>query len=112
MTNEHGVLRLVTEDEAATVKALQTLNRTLESTDILVKQINGDIAPDVAAVLVDARQTLDAARVTLASDSPQLVQVREAMSQLARAAEAVRLLAETLEKRPESLIRGKKGDEP
>jgi paraquat-inducible protein B len=93
-------------------KALQTLNSTLESTDLLVKQINGDIAPDVAAVLVDARQTLDAARVTLASDSPQLVQVREAMSQLARAAEAVRLLAETLEKRPESLIRGKRGDEP
>jgi paraquat-inducible protein B len=93
-------------------KMLQTLNRTLESTDLLVKQINGDIAPDVAAVLVDARQTLDAARLTLASDSPQLAQVRQALSELARAAESVRLLADTLERRPESLIRGKKGDEP
>jgi paraquat-inducible protein B len=93
-------------------RALQTLNRTLESTDQLVRQINGDIAPDVAAVLVDARKTLDAARLTLASDSPQLVQVRQAMGELARAAESVRLLADTLEKNPESLIRGKKEDKP
>ena len=90
--------------------ALQTLNGTLESTDQLVKKINGDIAPDVAAVLVDTRRTLDAARVTLASDSPQLVQVRQTMGELARAADAVRLLAETLERNPESLIRGKKAD--
>jgi paraquat-inducible protein B len=93
-------------------QALQTLNRTLESTDVLVKQINGDIAPDVTAVLADAHQTLDAAKLTLASDSPQLVQVRQAMSELARAAEAVRLLAETLERNPESLIRGKKEEKP
>jgi paraquat-inducible protein B len=93
-------------------RALQTLNRTLESTDQLVRQINGDIAPDVAAVLVDARKTMDTARLTLASDSPQLVQVRQAMSELARAAESVRLLADTLEKNPESLIRGKKEDKP
>jgi paraquat-inducible protein B len=93
-------------------QALQTLNRTLESTDLLVKQINGDIAPEVAAVLVDARRTMDAASLTLAADSPQLVQVRETMSQLARAAEAVRLLAETLEKNPEALIRGKKEEKP
>jgi paraquat-inducible protein B len=93
-------------------KVLQTLNRTLESTDLLVKQINGDIAPGVAAVLVDAHHTLDAARVTLASDSPQLAQVRQALSELSRAAESVRLLAETLEKNPESLIRGKKEEKP
>jgi paraquat-inducible protein B len=93
-------------------QALQTLNRTLESTDLLVKQINGDIAPDVAAVLVDARQTLNTATLTLGTDSPQLVQVRQALAELTRAAEAVRLLADTLERHPESLIRGKKGDEP
>ena len=93
-------------------RALQTLNRTLESTDQLVRQINGVIAPDVSAVLVDARKTLDAARLTIASDSPQLVQVRQAMGELARAAESVRLLADTLEKNPESLIRGKKEDKP
>jgi paraquat-inducible protein B len=91
-------------------KALQTLNGTLESTDVLVKQINGDIAPNVAVVLGDAHRTLDAARLTLASDSPQLVQVRQALYELARAAQAVRLLSETLEKHPESVIQGKKGD--
>jgi len=91
-------------------QVLQTLNRTLENTDLLVKQINGEVAPDLSAVLVDAHQTLDAAKLTLGSDSPQLVEVRQALSELARAAEAVRLLAETLEKQPESLVRGKKGN--
>ena len=91
-------------------QALQTLNRTLDSTDQLVKKLNGEVAPDVQAVLVDARKTLDATRQTLASDSPQLVEVRQALSELARAAEAVRVLAETLERNPESLIRGKKGE--
>ena len=91
-------------------KALQTLDGTLQSTDQLVKQIHGDIAPEVAAVLVDTRRTLGTAKLTLASDSPQLVQVRQTMGELARAAQAMRVLAETLEKNPESLIRGKKAD--
>lgn len=93
-------------------KALQTLNGTLESADQMVKKLDGEIVPDVHAVLTDARKTIEAANLTLASDSPQLVQVRATLSELARAAEAVRLLAETLEKNPESLIRGKKKDEP
>jgi paraquat-inducible protein B len=93
-------------------KALQTLNTTLESTDQLVKKLDAETVPDVNAVLTDARKTMDAASLTLASDSPQLVQIRETLSELARAAEAVRLLAETLERNPESLIRGKKKDEP
>ncbi|HXY05521.1 MAG TPA: MlaD family protein [Burkholderiaceae bacterium] len=93
-------------------EAIETLNRTLESTDKLVKRIDGEIAPDVRAVLDDARKALNAATRTMASDSPEVVEVRETLMELQRAAEAVRVLAETLEKNPESLLRGKKEEKP
>jgi len=48
----------------------------------------------------------------MASDSPEVVEVRETLMELQRAAEAVRVLAETLEKNPESLLRGKKEEKP
>src|SRR5438874_8599660 len=37
--HEHGVLRLVTEDEAATVKALQSLNAHFTESDVLVIEL-------------------------------------------------------------------------
>ena len=37
--HEHGVLRLVTEDEAATAKALQTLNAHFTETDVLAVEL-------------------------------------------------------------------------
>jgi hypothetical protein len=37
--HEHGVLRLVTEDEAASVKALQTLNAHFTESDVLAVEL-------------------------------------------------------------------------
>src|SRR5437870_4775920 len=37
--HEHGVLRLVSEDEAATVKALQTLNAHFTESDVLAVEL-------------------------------------------------------------------------
>jgi paraquat-inducible protein B len=93
-------------------QAMQTLNSTLASVDQLVKKIDGEVTPEVQTVLQDAHRTLETAGRTLQSDSPTLIDLRQAMSELTRAAEAVRVLAEMLDKQPESLIRGKKGDQP
>jgi paraquat-inducible protein B len=93
-------------------QTLQTLTRTLESTDALVKRVNADVTPEVQAMLQDARQTLASADHQLSARSPALVQVQQAMAELERAAQALRVLAETLQRQPESLIHGKKGDAP
>jgi hypothetical protein len=37
--HEHGVLRLVTEDEAATAKALQTMNASFTESDVLAVEL-------------------------------------------------------------------------
>jgi paraquat-inducible protein B len=46
----------------------------------------------------------------LAADAPMQQDLREALRELARAAQALRLLAESLERRPETLLRGKPED--
>ena len=92
-------------------QALQTLTVTLESTERLVKRLDSETAPAVRAVLEDSRRTLAAAERVLASGSPLQQDVREALRELARAAQALRVLADYIERHPETIIRGKKEDE-
>jgi paraquat-inducible protein B len=91
--------------------ALARLDTTLASTDTLVRRLDAEVAPEARAALADARQTLGAARQTLAAEAPLQADVRAALREVARAAEALRVLAETLERRPESLLRGKQEQE-
>jgi paraquat-inducible protein B len=91
-------------------QTLGTLNRTLESADKLVKQLDADVTPAARSVLDEARRTLNTAERTLAADSPLQQDARDALRELSRAAQALRVLADYLERHPEALIQGKKGD--
>ncbi len=89
------------------VAALRTLNKTLADTDQLVGQINSDLGPEARATLGEARRALRAAQDTLGKDTPLSVDLREALRQVSRSAQAVGSLADYLERHPESLVRGK-----
>lgn len=91
--------------------ALQTLERTLKSTDRLVQRLDTELAPEAHAALTDARKTLGAAERTLSADAPLQQDMRDALREVTRAAQALRVLADYLERHPEALIRGKKGGE-
>ena len=58
----------------------------------------------------DARRTLSSAERVLSPDTPLQVDAREAMREIARAAQAFRILADYLERHPEALLSGKKED--
>jgi paraquat-inducible protein B len=88
-------------------EAVASLNRTLNSADQLVKQLNGDVAPQVLAALQDARKTLNAASGTLSSDAPLQQDTRRMMQELTRTAVSLRQLTDYLERHPEALLRGK-----
>lgn len=94
--------------------ALRSLDRTLKDTDMLVKRLDSDIAPEARAAIADLRKTMDEARNTLqqasgalAGDAPLQQNLREALREVTRAAQALRTLADTIERNPESLLRGK-----
>jgi paraquat-inducible protein B len=93
-------------------QSIKTLNRTLESTDRFVVRLDTDITPVARTALEDARRTLGVAERTLSADTPLQQDVHQTLHELSRAAQALRTLADYLERHPEALIRGKKNVKP
>lgn len=95
------------------------LRTTLANANRLITQLDKETAPELKATLEDARRSLQKLEATarsleaaVASDAPLQQDLRGAMTEVARAAQSFRALADYLERHPESLIRGKKRDEP
>jgi paraquat-inducible protein B len=95
--------------------AIQSLDSALTHLD----QLTSDVRPDLAALLKSLRETSDSANATLQAlhgvvggqgggSGPS--DVSQLMRELSEAARSVRSLADYLERHPESLIRGRKGD--
>ncbi|MCS4298101.1 paraquat-inducible protein B [Acinetobacter sp. BIGb0196] len=88
-------------------KTLNNMNSAISSTDKLVKQLDGKVAPGLQATLDDVRTTMRSTETILSSDAPMQQDVRRALQQMTRAAASLQLMADYIEQHPESLIRGK-----
>jgi paraquat-inducible protein B len=95
------------------------LRTTLQSANKLISELEKDTAPELKATLAEARKTLEDARRAIqgieqmtSPDAPLQQGLSGTLSEVTRAAEAFRVLSDYLERHPESLIRGKKKDEP
>ncbi|MRR58634.1 MAG: MCE family protein [Deltaproteobacteria bacterium] len=93
-------------------KAVKSFDTTLKSADTMVKHVDADVVPETKAALEEARKALAAAKQTLATDAPLQQDLRDALRELARTAQSLRVLTDYLERHPESLLRGKQGDKP
>jgi paraquat-inducible protein B len=96
------------QDISATLASLRT---TMATTEKLVANLNGNVAPQISATMDDARKTLKAAEQTFSSDAPLQQDVRRAMQELMRTSNSLRQLTDYLEQNPQSLLRGKPKDE-
>lgn len=90
----------------------EDLRKTLQGIGKLTQQVDKEVAPQVSATLVEMRKALATVDRALAADAPLQQDLREALNELARAAQAVRSLADTLDRQPEALISGKKEGQP
>lgn len=88
--------------------ALQSMHKMLQSTDLMVRRLDTELAPKARETLEESRKALQAAERTLAADAPLQQDAREALRQLGRASQSLRLLADFIERHPEALIQGKK----
>lgn len=105
-------------------KSMATLSRTLANLEKLTARLEQGSAPlfkDIHSTLQETRQAMSAAQATLneiaatsagiraATADNSLLQhnLNRALKETTRAANAVRQLSESLEQRPESLLRGK-----
>ncbi len=101
-----------------------TLEKSLNDTLTVYRQLATDIiaqvdpfatrflqtAESAQAALEQARKTLAAAETIAAPQSPLHDRLVTALEELSAAARAIRLLADSLERNPEALLRGKSGD--
>ena len=96
-------------------KALASLDQTLKDAGKAVNRIDADVTPGIKTTLDEVRGTigvvdrvLNNANATLVGkDAPAQQELRDALQEITRAARSLRVLADYLERHPESLIRGK-----
>jgi paraquat-inducible protein B len=95
---------------ARLLATLATLQDTLKSTDQVMHQVNGSIAPQVTATLKEAEEAMKNAKEALSSEAPLQNDLGSTLLELSHAARSVNALADYLERHPEALIRGKPAD--
>lgn len=89
---------------------LATLNASAQSLDKLLKRLEGEVAPESTSAIADLRKTLAGLQKSVGSDSPLQQDLRQTLRETTRAVQSVRSLADTLDREPEALLRGKTDD--
>jgi paraquat-inducible protein B len=95
---------------AGVQQTLTGVQETLKHADSLIQRLDAEIAPEARATLEETRRTLTTVERALATDAPLQQNANDAMREVGRAAQAVRILVDYLERHPEALICGKKED--
>ncbi|MFT4045424.1 MAG: MlaD family protein [Solimonas sp.] len=86
----------------------RNLNSTLQNADSLLRQLDGQLAPEATGLLKDARQAVDAAHQNfIAGESPLQRNAQTTLDSIDRMARSMRELADYLKRHPESLLFGK-----
>ena len=96
-------------------KDLESLDETLASAKKLMNDADAQLVPQFKTALDDLHRTLGAVERAmnsadtslLGANAPAQQDLRDALQEFARAARALRLLADQLERQPSSVIRGK-----
>lgn len=87
--------------------ASKLLVSTTQSVDELAEILSSDTLSRVAGVLIQIEETVLLARTRLEKNDPLMVEMQSTLTNIRKAARAVRDLAESIEEQPESLLRGK-----
>ncbi len=93
-------------DLRRTLDAVEGVARSVETA---VGGLTRELLPSTRQTLEETRRAVQDVRALLQQDAPLPQDVRGAMHDLSRAADAIRQLADTLERQPESMLRGKRG---
>ncbi|MFM0514009.1 PqiB family protein [Paraburkholderia sp. RL17-373-BIF-A] len=88
------------------------LNGALENANKLFGHLDTEVVPQARDTLAAAQRTFGTAEVTLQQAAPLQSDVQDAMQELTRTLQSLNALADYLERHPQALLFGKKGDRP
>lgn len=92
-------------------RLLSSLDGSLKNLDAVMKRTNSEVLPELRDSLRGMRQTVETLQAQSAPDAPLQQDSRQALQTLTEAARSLKSLTETLDRQPESLLRGKKEQE-
>jgi paraquat-inducible protein B len=91
----------------------EDLKKLLVTTDQTMKRVDTEITPELKTTLEDLKRVLKSTDATLVGkDAPAQQDLRDALQEMTRAARAIRVFTDYLERHPEALIRGKTKEKP
>ena len=86
----------------------EDLKKVSARLDRLLKRTDEEILPEAKQTLEELQDVLKSMDTTVVGkDAPVQQELRDALQEINRAAQAVRVLTESLERNPEAIIRGK-----
>ncbi|MGP8095704.1 MAG: intermembrane transport protein PqiB [Steroidobacteraceae bacterium] len=93
--------------------AIASLDQTLKQTDALIARVDAQWVPEGTKTMETLHQAIaDADRSLLGKEAPAAQDLHDTLQELTRAARAVRVFVDYLDRHPEALIRGKKEETP
>jgi paraquat-inducible protein B len=91
----------------------EDLKKLLVTTDQTLKRVDTEITPELKTALEDLKRVLKTTDATLVGkDAPAQQDLRDALQEMTKAARAIRVFTDYLERHPEALIRGKTKEKP
>ena len=90
--------------------SLIELRRTLDTANTLMVHLNAEIVPSLASTMLGVERAVGGVDALLAVDSPAPRELQRALEEFGDAAHSVRMLVDYLERHPEALLRGKRGN--
>jgi paraquat-inducible protein B len=88
------------------------LNGALENANRLFGHMDTEVVPQARDTLAAAQRTFGTAETTLRQAAPMQSDIQDAMQELTRTLQSLNALADYLERHPQALLFGKKGDKP
>ena len=101
-----GIFGQMTQDINSILKKVDSMMTQAQQ---LTYKLNHTTAPELTETLNQTQKTLVEIQNTLKNDSPLQQDLQLTLKELAKAARSIKSLADYLERHPEALIRGKKG---
>jgi paraquat-inducible protein B len=92
------------------VGAARELREVLRGSNRLVGKLETEVSGEGGSLFAEARKALGSAQQVLSSDAPVQRDLRDALSDLSRAARSLRALTDFLERHPEAILQGKAAD--
>lgn len=94
-----------------THQVLTSLDATLRHLDAATQHTDKDVLPQVRDSLKELRTSLESLQASTGADSPLQQDTRQALRGMTEASHSLKRLSDTLERQPESLLRGRKDDD-